>query len=265
MFTIKQMSITKYQIESQHSIGPQTKHELETLLTQLKPYLQEYERSRTSIASVYSRWRSGASSTAKKYADLFIEDIGISKGYLSKLKKIELFRKEKLLDEPREFNDWFEQQPITSQYYLTKTSFIDVVNLWDSGQKVSRETAKALARHYENLNMKPKPEPTNPKAGLIPGIDQNRKEFLEKQIINNDSFPLLNNLRLANYWSGMSHDELLTLVEQRLMISEDKGKDSFRGRLKALLGTSNEGLEEAVEVASISCPRIHHLPKSMHV
>ena len=259
------MTISKYEIDYHHAVGPQTKHELQTLHTQLKPYLHEYVRSRTAIASVYSRWRSGASSTAKKYADLFIEDIGISKGYLSKLKKIELFRKEKLLNEPKEFNEWFEQQPVTSQYYLTKTRFIDVVSLWDSGQKVSRETAKALARHYENLNKKQEPDTPNPIAGLIPGIDHNRKEFLEEQIIKNDSFPLLNNLRLANYWSGMSTEELLTLVEQRLMTGHDNPQSSFKDCLQEVLDRYKKPIPKQMDVDQKSWLDMNHVPSSLHV
>ena len=50
------------------------------------------------------------------------------------------------------------------------------------------------------------------------GIDKERRDFLDL-ILNNNNLSLINDYRLANYWSGLTDDEVLTLIEQKLIIS----------------------------------------------
>ena len=37
-------------------------------------------------------------------------------------------------------------------------------------------------------------------------------------IIKNENLGLINDHRLANYWSGLTDDEVLTLIEQKLIV-----------------------------------------------
>ena len=74
-----------------------------------------------------------------------MQDMGISKGYLSKLKTVSDFR-QKLIDsgEPSSFVHWHESQGIYNQYEMTKIILKDLVILWQNEMKVSRETLKTL-------------------------------------------------------------------------------------------------------------------------
>ena len=104
-------------------LGEESKQQLTELGNKLKPYLKAYQESRGAIAHIYTHWKTTAKEGAKKYAEQFMQDIGISKGYLSKLKTVNDFR-QKLIDsgEPESFVHWYESQGIYNCLLYTSPS-----------------------------------------------------------------------------------------------------------------------------------------------
>ena len=221
------MKLTTYRIEYSDKLGPQTKHELEVLNKRLQPYLQQYDHSRAMIGHLYSQWRGSASTSARKYADPFIQELGISRSYMSKLKQLIEWKKEHLTNEPQEFIDWFGAHGITTQYTLTKLKFIDVVNLWDTGANVSREIVEELKRSKENLIPPPQQarKDTDEKFEQALKLEikrfanlEDRREHLE-HLIDHEGLKHINSYTRAHHWSGLDEEDLIALLRQKLDIS----------------------------------------------
>ncbi len=136
-------------------IDQQSSKELNELNQKLKPYLIEYDKCKGAISFIYSEWLKTASKQAKTYAQPFLNELGISKGYISKLRTVNAFREE-YVSEPDSFFKWFDSHGIDKQYQLAKANFNDVVVLWSIGDKVSHETLKDLKTKTHPLATKDK-------------------------------------------------------------------------------------------------------------
>ena len=110
-------------IQPTSELNYQAQQQLEDLNNRLNPYLEQYDNCRNSIVETYRHWRNSANKSAIEYAEPFIEEIGISKGYLSKLNQIDKFKSEyrKLWcihdNDNDEFLNWYESHS-TEKYYL---------------------------------------------------------------------------------------------------------------------------------------------------
>ena len=248
---INKMEITKYRLEYSDKLAPQTKHELDVLNQRLQPHLKAYDNSRVNIAYLYTQWRASASISARKYADPFIQELGISRSYMSKLKQLMDWKREHLKDEPVQLKEWFGSHGITTQYALTKLKFIDVVNLWDSGANVSREIVERLKRSQEN-QLSPPNDEKNTDDEFAAALDsqikrfaniEDRREHLE-YLINFDGLPHINTYERAHLWSSLctQDDDLLALLRQKLDIDsrfekkllEELGLDSLYSQPRPL-------------------------------
>jgi len=134
-------------------LSQQTTEELKKLNLKLRPYLQQYDEAKGAISFIYSEWLKDASKEAKTYAQPFLDELGISKGYISKLRTVNAFR-ELHSTEPDTFFKWFDSHGIDKQYQLAKANFNDVVVLWSVGEKVSYETVKDLKNKVHPLGKK---------------------------------------------------------------------------------------------------------------
>ena len=205
-------------IQISKNLEPQTQHELQILNNKLQPHLKQYDQSALAISDIVVRWSKTASPEAKKFARPFFNSLGISKGYLSKLTQIENYKQEALKEEPKEFEEWFDSHGIDTRYELTRIHFLDMVVLWQEGKKVSYETVKNLKNKVIPLGETKLSTKTEEDRECIRlGISKDRREFLDL-IVNNNDLSLITDYRLANYWSGLSDEEVLTLIEQKLII-----------------------------------------------
>ena len=85
-------------IQTTTHLSQQTTEELKQLNLKLKPYLQQYDESKGAISCIYSEWLKTASKEAKTYPQPFLDELGISKGYISKLRTVNAFREENVSD-----------------------------------------------------------------------------------------------------------------------------------------------------------------------
>ena len=141
-------------IQTKTHLSHQTTQELKQLNQKLKPYLQQYDESKGAISLIYSEWLKTASKQAKTYAQPFLDELGISKGYISKLRTVNAFR-ELHSTEPDTFFKWFDSHGTFKQYQLAKANFNDVVVLWSIGEKVSQKTLDDLKNKVHPLGKKP--------------------------------------------------------------------------------------------------------------
>ena len=206
-------------IQISKNLEPQTQHELSTLNEKLQPHLKQYDKAAIAISEIIARWSKNASPEAKKFARPFFISLGISKGYLSKLTQIENYKQEALKEEPKEFEEWFDNHGIDTRYELTKIPFLEMVVLWQEGKKVSYETVKTLKNKVIPLSESDahKTKTEEDEECIRLGISKDRRDFLDL-IVKNENLALINDHRLANYWSGLTDDEVLTLIEQKLII-----------------------------------------------
>ena len=191
-------------------IDQQSSKELNELNLKLKPYLIEYDKCKGAISFIYSEWLKTASKQAKTYAQPFLNELGISKGYISKLRTVNAFREENV-SEPDSFFKWFDSHGIDKQYQLAKANFNDVVVLWSIGEKVSHETLKDLKNKVHPLGKKPdkkKHTKTNPSMDEL--LDMVKLQLVEGR--NSEPSPL--ELRLRE------------LIFHEIRLREDQKKES---------------------------------------
>jgi hypothetical protein len=166
-------------IQTTTHLSQQTTQELKQLNQKLKPHLQQYDESKGAISFIYSEWLKTASKEAKTYAQPFLDELGISKGYISKLRTVNAFREENV-SEPDSFFKWFDSHGIDKQYQLAKANFNDVVVLWSIGETVSHETLKDLKNKVHPLGKKldtKKPTKVNPSMDEL--LDMVRHQLVE--------------------------------------------------------------------------------------
>ena len=219
-------------------LGEESKQQLTELGNKLKPYLKAYQESRGAIAHIYTHWKTTAKEGAKKYAEQFMQDIGISKGYLSKLKTVNDFR-QNLIDsgEPASFVNWYESQGIYNQYEMTKIILKDLVMLWQNEMNVSRETLKALKANClgDTRRKDEKDDQGLSELKRFINLDNERVGFLKQCIINEKELPLINDLYLAHCWSSLSEESLLTLIKQKISIKPRTELTLFESKLRQIM------------------------------
>ena len=84
---------------------------------ELQSYLQKYDECRGAMSFIYSEWLKKASKEAQKYAQPFLNELGISRSYVSRLRTVNNFR-ELHSSEPDSFFKWFDSHGIYKQYQL---------------------------------------------------------------------------------------------------------------------------------------------------
>ena len=130
-------------IELTNELNYQAQEQLKDLNNRLNPYLEQYDNCRKSIVKTYRDWKTSANKTAIAFAEPFIEEIGISKGYLSKLNQIDKFKAEyKKLGWQDDFLDWFDSHGTEKCYLLCKAGLDKASELHMSNEKVSLRNLK---------------------------------------------------------------------------------------------------------------------------
>ena len=144
-----------HQIELTNELNYQAQEQLKDLNNRLNPYLEQYDNCRNSIVETYRDWKTSANKTAIAYAEPFIEEIGISKGYLSKLNQIDKFKAEyKKLSWHDDFLDWFESHGTEKCYLLTKAGLAKASELHMSNEKVSLRNLKEYIKDLKTVETK---------------------------------------------------------------------------------------------------------------
>jgi len=95
---------------------------IETFIGDLIPLLREYQQgyhAKHQIAKLYLNSRDGWSNEAREVNKQIIEQLDISKGYLSKVQSIMDFRSENVVRDAQLLS-FFDGHPVSVQYYLTK-------------------------------------------------------------------------------------------------------------------------------------------------
>ena len=132
-----------HSIELTNELSYQVQEQLKDLNNRLNPYLEQYDNCRNSIVETYRNWKTSANKSAIEYAEPFIEEIGISKGYLSKLNQIDKFKAEYIkLSWQDDFLDWFDSHGTEKCYLLCKAGLAKASELHLSNEKVSLRNLK---------------------------------------------------------------------------------------------------------------------------
>ena len=142
-------------IEPTNELNYQAQEQLKDLNNRLNPYLEQYDKCRNSIVETYRNWKTSANKSAIAFAEPFIEEIGISKGYLSKLNQIDKFKAEyKKLGWQDDFLDWFDSHGTEKCYLLSKAGLNKASELQMSNEKVSLRNLKDYLKDLKNVETK---------------------------------------------------------------------------------------------------------------
>ena len=165
-------------IEPTSELNYQAQEQLKELNNRLNPYLEQYDNCRNSIVEIYRNWKTSANESAIGFAEPFIEELGISKGYLSKLNQIDKFKAEyKKLGWEDDFLDWFDSHGTEKCYLLCKAGLEKASQLHMSGEKVSRRNLKEYIKDKSEENQE-----NNSKEGSDEDLLELVKLRLDKDI-----------------------------------------------------------------------------------
>ena len=101
---------------------------IEAFISDLIPLLREYQQgyhAKHQIAKLYLNCRDGWSNQAREVNKQIIEQLDISKGYLSKVQSIMDFRSENVVRDAQLLS-FFDGHPVSVQYYLTKLTVSEI-------------------------------------------------------------------------------------------------------------------------------------------
>ena len=142
-------------IELNNELNYQAEEQLKELNNRLNPYLKQYDNCRNSIVETYRNWKTSANKSAIAYAEPFIEEIGISKGYLSKLNQIDKFKTEYIkLGWEDDFLEWFDSHGTEKCYLLCKAGLAKASELHMSNEKVSLRNLKEYIKDSKTVETK---------------------------------------------------------------------------------------------------------------
>ena len=229
--TIKPTSELNYQAQEQ----------LKELNNRLNPYLEQYDKCRNSIVEIYRNWKTLANKSAIAYAEPFIEEIGISKGYLSKLNQIDKFKAEYIkLGWEDDFLDWYDSHGTEKCYLLSKAGLEKASQLHMSGEKVSRRNLEEYIA--ENRKTDPKQAtywtPTDVSRQQVQEALENRDESQLKKVedmVNNPDLKYLDEFEVAYKWSIIKQEELIKIIKQKLVIDSSEKISEFESELRLML------------------------------
>ena len=170
-------------IELTNELNYQAQEQLKELNNRLNPYLEQYDKCRNSIVDIYRNWKTLANKSAIAYAEPFIEEIGISKGYLSKLNQIDKFKAEYRRiwgirdNQNDEFLNWYESHGTEKCYLLSKAGLDKASGLQMNDEKVSLRNLKEYIKDKSEENKE-----TNSKASSDEDLLELVKLRLDKDI-----------------------------------------------------------------------------------
>ena len=147
-------------IELTNELNYQAQEQLKDLNNRLNPYLEQYDKCRNSIVDIYRNWKTLANKSAIAYAEPFIEEIGISKGYLSKLNQIDKFKAEYRRiwgirdNQNDEFLNWYESHGTEKCYLLSKAGLDKASGLQMNDEKVSLRNLKEYIKDSKTVETK---------------------------------------------------------------------------------------------------------------
>ena len=157
------IQIDSYDIKTQAGV--------KEFLDHLMPLLEEYQQgyhAKHQIAKLYLNCRKNWSIEARQVNKQIMEQLDISKGYLSKVQSIMDFRNEKLPDNA-ELLAFFDGHPVTVQYYMTRLSPYQIEDSMLWGHQFTR-------KHFEK-----EVSPGNPgKPMQLTEKQQQNQSLLEK-------------------------------------------------------------------------------------
>ncbi len=108
-------------IEPKSELSYQAQEQLTDLNNRLNPCLDQYDKCRNSIVDIYRNCKNLAKESVIGFAEPFIEELGISKGYLSKRNQIDKFKTEyNKSNWEDDFLEWFDTHGTEKCYLLSK-------------------------------------------------------------------------------------------------------------------------------------------------
>ena len=238
-------------IKPTSELSYQAQQQLEYLNNRLNPYLEQYDNCRNNIVETYRHWRNSVNKSAIEYAEPFIEGLGISKGYLSKLNQIDKFKSEyrKLWcihdNDNDEFLNWYDSHGTEKCYLLCKAGLDKASQLQMSNEKVSRRNLK----EYIAENRKPDPKqatywtPTDVSRQQVQDALENRDQSQLKKVkdmVNNPDLKYLNEFDVAYKWSIIKPEELIKIIKQKLVIDSSEKLSDFESELRQMLIATTE-------------------------
>jgi len=198
------------------------------------------EVTKEEVAKHYLEMESSYTDGAKARITTLTEGLGISKGYLSKIKNAG-----KLLDSysyDKCVSNWIEEHPVSCQYLMSRVGHTELKKKFDTGSHFSK-------RELESINKASKEV-----EHIQPVSDKVKTEFELKQerfqeMVDSDEFPLIRDKQTAEVWSVGSRKTILAAAAQVLLNYKYRDED-----LAKIIDIVNQ-LSESAKTKTYYTPR----------
>ena len=193
--------------------------EFEAFVTPLIPDIRKGDAAKAKIAEFYLRHKSQYTDGCVKVLEPLINQLGVSAGYISQLKKAKEY-KDNILHP--QLKQWVDEHPVTIQYRLSKAPHKSVMEKFLTGKHCSKREAENFTRvkNEKQLTQPAEPTPT----------DYQIKVQRAQEMAEDTSYKYLINSEFAQtFMAGTTNSTIAACMEKvsRLTTCDKKEKRCF--------------------------------------
>ena len=181
--------------------------EFEAFVTPLIPDIRKGDAAKAKIAEFYLEHKSQYTDGCVKVLEPLINQLGVSAGYISQLKKAKEYKDN--INNPQ-LKSWVAEHPVSIQYHIAKAPHATVIKKFKTGENCSfRETQefKRLKKEEEKLN------PVTEETKTHFQLQQERYEAM----VESDEKPLIRTKRAAACLMAGTRKDVLAAAAQVLL------------------------------------------------
>ena len=181
-------------------------NEFREYVTPLIPDIRKGDVAKASIAEFYLGKKSEYTDGVKKLLEPLVEQLGVSAGYISQVKKTKEFKES--IANPS-LKEWVDEHPVTVQYRLSKVPTEELTRKMMTGEHFSkREAEKFTQGKKEKEQLNPVSQETKTEYQL--------KQERFQQMAESDEYPLLRETSHAAVFCSGNRKAILAAAAQVL-------------------------------------------------
>jgi hypothetical protein len=186
--------------------GAQQINEFREYVTPLIPDIRKGDAAKASIAEYYLDRKEGYTDGVKKILEPLVEQLGVSNGYISQIKKAREF---KASIASSEMKQWVDEHPISVQYELAKADHHQLMDVYKKGEHCTLRQARGFRQpktEGDTLNT------ATPETKTEYQLQQERYQAMA----DSDEFPLLRDAKHAQVFCAGNRKAILAAAAQVL-------------------------------------------------
>lgn len=206
--------------------GSQQIKEFKDFATPLLGDIRKGDAAKAKIAEYYLEHKAEYTDGAVKILEPLVEQLGVSKGYISQVKQAKEF---KGALHHNGLSQWVSEHPVSVQYYLTRIPHQDLMSKYMTGEHFSKREAQETIRVNQVTEVRPVEEPTKTAFQL--------QQEKEAKMVEDEEYPLIrSNAGARSYMNGTRKGRIEACAQTLLDMKYKPGNSESDQELRRMLG-----------------------------